>query len=69
MDDNKFFITIWSVIGVVAVCVTCAITIVSVNTDIKMAEAITKGTSPLDTACAFRSYPWCQIRAAERFQP
>ena len=52
-DDDKFWISVWSIVGVVIIALAVTITTYNITTNIIVAQAIKDGGVPIEIKCAF----------------
>ena len=52
MSENKFWLSIWSLVAAAIAVLICACTIVSLDTKAKWEKAVAGGADPMVVACA-----------------
>lgn len=52
MDDNKFWLSVWSLVAAVLIVLICACMINSIDTKAKWEKAVTNGADPMAVSCA-----------------
>lgn len=51
-SDNKFYITVWSLVSAIILAIIGACTIVSIDTKSKWEKAVANGADPMVVSCA-----------------
>lgn len=69
-SDNKFWISVWAVVGIVIMSVALMITLYWIDHNAKIAEMVRNGTDPVAAMCAMQDdygvMPVCLVLAAKK---
>lgn len=52
MDENKFWIAVWGIIGIVVCTLIVSITLFNMSVNERISEMVAKGANPIQAACA-----------------